>query len=191
MEITKLYKIDKIADFGAGPGHICEAFFRKDYQVWHVDIKGEVFSFAQNRYKDLDLDIRMIEPEQFFEMHEKMDLITCFGVFEHLESPFIFMDKIYKQLRNGGTFAVFADFHNFFQPGHYKEHFIFEPFFLQLMENIGFEHMASQTLPLPKVRDHDRLSMGSLRIDFFRRPMDAVDDNLVRFKKMADKYQLP
>ena len=96
MEITKLYKIDKIADFGAGPGHVCEAFFKNGYQVWHVDIRGEVFSFAQKRYNELKLDINMIEPEEFFNNPEKMDLVTCFGVLEHIEAPFIVMNRIYK-----------------------------------------------------------------------------------------------
>lgn len=190
-EIISLYKIEKIADFGAGSGHVCEAFFKMGYDVWHVDIEGTVFSFARKRYNELKLDIKMINPESFFGQSEKMGLITCFGVFEHIDSPFIVMNRIYKQLRNGGILAILADFHNFFHQGHYKEHFIFEPFFIQLMENIGFEQMANLTLPSPKLRDNERLSMGNFRVDFFRRPKNAVDDYLARFKKMAAKYNLP
>ena len=113
-ETADLYKVEKVADFGTGSGHVCEALHRMNYNVWHVDLHGEVFSFAKDRYEKLGLNIRMVTPDHFFGSTERMDMISSFGVFEHIEAPFSVMNQIFEQLKNGGVVVIFADFHNFF-----------------------------------------------------------------------------
>jgi len=133
--------------------------------------------------------VKTLSPEDFFELPpESLDLVTSFDVFEHLDNPFKFVHKAWEKLSPEGILILSADLHNFSDEAHIADHFIYEPFLIRLIENVGFELLDSAIQWRPRLRN-SKFTFGSIRVDCFRKIM-AGSSPLERFQRMAARYNM-
>ncbi|MBW2018274.1 MAG: methyltransferase domain-containing protein, partial [Deltaproteobacteria bacterium] len=188
-EMVRLFKVKRAADYGAGSGDICLALAKEGVETFSVDIPGKTSRFAALRYKEAGLEVKCLSPEEFQELPpEHLDLVTSFDVFEHLINPFGFVRDTWEKLSDGGIFILSADLHNFSDEAHIADHYIYEPFLIQLIENVGFEFMDSAVHWRPHIRG-EKFTFGSLCVDCFKKVM-AGSSPLERFQRMARRYEL-
>ncbi|RLJ07196.1 MAG: hypothetical protein DRP16_03905 [Candidatus Aenigmatarchaeota archaeon] len=189
IEVARLFKVKKAADYGAGSGDVCLSLARAGIKTYSVDIPGKTSEFAARRYRNAGLDVETLSPEGFLSLpSESLDLVTSFDVLEHLDNPFKFVHQAWEKLSPQGIFILSADLHNFSDEAHIADHFIYEPFLIQLVENVGFELLDSAIQWRPRLRE-TKFTFGSIRVDCFRKIM-AGSSQLERFQRMAARYSL-
>ncbi len=189
IEVARIFNVKKAADYGAGSGDICLSLALAGIETYSVDIPGRTSEFATQRYRKAGCDVRTLSPEDFFNLPaESLDLVTSFDVFEHMKTPFRSVHQTWEKLSPDGIFVLSADLHNFSDEAHIVDHFIYEPFLVQLIENVGFELLDSAILYRPRLRGK-KFTFGSIRVDCFQKLM-AGSSPLERFRRMANRYNL-
>ena len=188
-QIVDLFDVRKAADYGAGRGDLCIALAQKGVETCSIDVTGNTSAYAASRYQDAGLDIKSLSPDDFCDSPDNfLELVTCFDVFEHLDNPLRIIHRIWRKLAPEGTLVLSADLHNFNDEAHISDHFIYEPFLIELIENIGFVHLDSLIQGRPSLRDN-QFTFGSIRLDCFRKIM-ADSSPLDRYRRMAKRFNL-
>jgi SAM-dependent methyltransferase len=118
--IYKKFKIDesyRILDIGCGPGHNLVHFNSKSLGI---EINGYLVDFG----KSLGLNILKINAEDNWpEINGKFDLIWCTDFLIHLVSPFKFLFKIKKYLKEDGKIVIQIPQPSIFRTHISPEHF--------------------------------------------------------------------
>lgn len=107
-------KFRSILEFGCGTAPIITTlfdFFRlnKDIKIYISDIQTIAFHYAAYKFRSCSNVISLLLiPENNFLLNEKekVDLIFCLAVFEHLNKPSITIEKFHKILNRDG-FLIF------------------------------------------------------------------------------------
>lgn len=91
----------KVLDFGAGAGDLCIELASKGINVTYCDIADKLYDFANWRFANRNLNIKMIKALD--ETNELYDCILTFDVFEHLvDLPQAIVSIRNKLNKNGG-----------------------------------------------------------------------------------------
>ena len=136
--IYNKFKIDKssrILDIGCGPGHNLVHFNSKSLGI-------EINDYLANFGKKLDLNVMKINVEDDWpEIDGKFDLIWCTDFLIHMVSPFRFLFKIKKYLKEDGKLVIQIP-----QPSIFKTHISPEHFYafnktslIYLLEASGYK----------------------------------------------------
>lgn len=100
----------KVLDIGTGGGILAESMARKGAAVTGIDINARLIDVAKTHAKEegLDIDYRLLEAQSLLpEKKNFYDIITCYEVLEHVDSPSHLIQTISALLREGGM-AFFA-----------------------------------------------------------------------------------
>lgn len=120
-DICNLCRDKKVLDFGAGIGTLTMLLAKSGIDVSYYDLSGKTSEYAQKRF-----EIHGIKPRIYLDnidsIEGKFDIIVANDVFEHLENPISYVEKLSNMLNDGGYFfmqnAFFVD-ENY--PMHLKE----------------------------------------------------------------------
>ena len=188
IKITELFNKKSILDFGSGMGHMCEAFAQKGYKVYGVDLPSKHRTASEKRLKSKDLKVTFLSPELMVERIRDIDVVTCFDVFEHLENPIYWILQIFEVIAPEGILFFYADTHNFDDPSHFPEHYIYEPILPQLFQNIGFNVLPFYPMPRPRLRNGN-LIMGDMEIQIYQKPLNVPSTYLERYRAMLHRWE--
>ncbi len=106
----KKKKINSILEFGCGTAPITTSLFEfhrlsKNIKIFISDIQTIAFHYAAFKFRRCSNVISvLLEPENNFllKLNEKVDVIFCLAVFEHLNKPIETINIFYKTLNKGG-----------------------------------------------------------------------------------------
>ena len=100
----------KVLDIGTGGGILAESMARKGATVTGIDINAKLIEVAKAHAQEegLGIDYQLSEAQSLLpEKKGFYDIITCYEVIEHVDSPSHLIKTISELLREGG-FAFFA-----------------------------------------------------------------------------------
>jgi 2-polyprenyl-6-hydroxyphenyl methylase/3-demethylubiquinone-9 3-methyltransferase len=100
----------KVLDIGTGGGILAESMVRKGATVTGIDINAKLIEVAKAHAQEegLDIDYRLSEAQSLLPEKESFyDIVTCYEVLEHVDSPSLLIQTTSKLLREGGL-AFFA-----------------------------------------------------------------------------------
>lgn len=189
-KIAGLFNATYVADFGAGNGKLCIELARKGFYVYSVDIPSKTSDYAKQRYEEEGLvayenKIQQCTPEEFFKL-DFIDLVACFGTFEHLTNPIRTMHQIYRTIKRGGIFILHADLHNFSPPNIY-DHYVYEPVLTDLMIAMGYMKLDENRLAVPHF-EGQAFTFGTIKMEVFQKICDG--DYGRRYRRVVERWEL-
>lgn len=105
-QFSKDYVKDKsVLDVGCGEGY--GAFYLADYarEVLGIDYDKDVISFANDKYKKLNLSFSILDiNKDFVPLDKKFDVVVSFQVIEHIADTEVYLKNIKKLLNPEGIF---------------------------------------------------------------------------------------
>lgn len=145
----------RILDIGSGTG-----YFIKYMQDRHWIAEGVEPDENARKYAFDKFNLRMIDPQEWLkdEELEYWDCITMWHVLEHVHSPDVYLEHIYKQLKHKGSLWIALPNPDSFDAGFWKEYWAawdlprhlwhFAPDkIIELAGNHGFALKAMHRLP--------------------------------------------
>lgn len=100
--IRKHFKnCEKVLDVGCGVGTFIEAAQKVGKDVFGIDVNS--YCVAHCQAKDLDVECMSVYDMKF---NEEYDAIFCSQFIEHIDEPFLAMEKMYKALKRDGRLFV-------------------------------------------------------------------------------------
>lgn len=93
-------KYRRVMDFGAGAGELCIELAKNKLDVTYCDIGEQLYNFAQWRFKERNLTIRMIKGIE--NTRELFDCIFSFDTFEHIKDLPSLLKTLVGYIKEGG-----------------------------------------------------------------------------------------
>lgn len=124
-------------DYGAGLGRDCLVFARHGIAVTHADIPGEETRFAEWRYRQRGLDVRMVDVRDL--PPERWQAISCYDVLEHLDDPVAALIALAAHLEPGGALFLAVDLFNPKAVGHLEKNCLYAPLYHDILQELGLE----------------------------------------------------
>jgi 2-polyprenyl-3-methyl-5-hydroxy-6-metoxy-1,4-benzoquinol methylase len=146
LDFCKRWQIRKILDYGASTGEYCIFLAQHGFKVSYCDVYGETWKFAQWRFKNRNLNIEMLKPED--KPSEKFHLIVCAEVLAHVKDPPSLLERFYDELVPGGILAATwiesarARAHANDASQHLKENEKYDATMFAILEKIGFRKVC-------------------------------------------------
>lgn len=94
----KEVKAHKILDYSGGSGFLAIQLYRKGFDITFSEINKLSIEWMRHLAKSEDIDIKIIDLFEE-EIKETYDMIIVKDVLEHLDEPFVFLNKISKFTR--------------------------------------------------------------------------------------------
>jgi len=85
-------------DIGCGYGYACKLLRELGYSVYGVDISSHVVSTAK-KLQGNKAEFLVCDVQEYIPFKMNFDLISCFDVLEHLESPQLAIEHIFDALQ--------------------------------------------------------------------------------------------
>lgn len=96
----------KVLDIGCGVGFICQYLTQLGFSCWGIDISSKALDIAKKINPDSHFELSREDGRLNFS-DEHFDLITCFGVLEHIIDQDLAVREAYRILKKGGR-AIFV-----------------------------------------------------------------------------------
>jgi len=94
-------KTGKILDIGCGTGHFLNTMKENDWEVSGVEVSPKARALVMNQF-----GIDTLSPDEWFNSDEKYDIITCWHSLEHVHEPWVYLEKIKRQLDIDGVLVI-------------------------------------------------------------------------------------
>ena len=89
----------RLLDIGAGPGYLCHLAVTEGWEAQGVELSEKALRIGRQF-----LNVEYVQLDDVID--ESFDVITCYHVLEHIESPDGFIKKVYSKLKPNGVVAV-------------------------------------------------------------------------------------
>ena len=139
LDFCRRRQIRNILDYGGGVGEYCIFLAQHGFKVSYCDVYGETWKFAQWRFKERNLRVNMLKPED--KPKEKSDVIICAYVLPHVKDPPSLLRRFYDELIPGGILAAKWNFRER-DPQHLKENEKYASTIFVILEEIGFRKIS-------------------------------------------------
>lgn len=94
----------RVLEIGSGLGYFTYALQNRGINIKGLDISKDAVEKAKKKYGDYYINADLLEYSKINE--NKYDVVIMTEVIEHLENPKIFLDAIYKMLRQEGKLII-------------------------------------------------------------------------------------
>ena len=101
IEKSSGHRNGKLLDIGCGAGHFLNVMKKTGWNVQGVDVSEKARELVSNSF---NLDVK--SPLDWLNSDEKYDVITCWHSLEHIDEPWIYLDKIRTHLNPDGVLVV-------------------------------------------------------------------------------------
>jgi len=104
IKIIRKYKPSgRLLDAGCGEGYFLE-YAEKYYKTYGIDASEYCIKEAKQRTNHTKLSVGSVTRLDYD--NEYFDVVTCFDVLEHLDTPNIAIQESYRVLKSGGVFVI-------------------------------------------------------------------------------------
>jgi len=96
----------RVLDLGCGTGDVIAELQKKGCEVWGVDFNKNAIKFIEKCFKLKN--VYAMSFDEFFKLPNlpKFDVVTFFGVIEHLNNPLEFIQNVSRILKKNGTVVL-------------------------------------------------------------------------------------
>jgi SAM-dependent methyltransferase len=97
-------RVPRLLDVGAGSGHFLNRARQSGFEIYGTELSEAAVAFAHQRY-DITLSLQPLEQDPrtaFF------DVITMWGLIEHVLDPLSMLKQAFRLLRSGGILYIYT-----------------------------------------------------------------------------------
>ena len=194
-EFLKDTKNLNLLDLGCSTGIMTNEYAKNFQKTIGIDIDESAIKFANNNYKDHNLEFLNYSHNDKRLKNEMFDVITCTHIYEHVESPEALMNSVYRLLKPGGVcYFVAGNRYKIVEP-HFKLPFLsfFNPniskLYIKLFNKKG--EYYQKHLSLFKLRKLvDQFRIYDYTLETIKKPEKYFSNDLVKDKTLSQKIYL-